>query len=208
MFPRRRGSEMFSRRHQSLNYGAPAVQDAELRHLELQLEQQMQNMRSEAERRMQLLQSDLERQCWAPHTGRGAFTDTPAFPTGHDFTDTPAFPTNRDGHFELSLDVGDYSPEQLTVKTEGRKVTVTGKRDLKRRTPDGQVVEESQEWHQEAELPDDVDPDHVSCSLSHDGQLYLQAPRLALPDAPQRLVPVLPGPGARRSIISPFPRYR
>nr|CAA26347.1 unnamed protein product [Xenopus laevis] len=41
--------------------------------------------------------------------------------------------SGKDGkdHFELTLNVRDFSPHELTVKTQGRRVIVTGKHERK-----------------------------------------------------------------------------
>nr|DBA16591.1 TPA: hypothetical protein GDO54_003970 [Pyxicephalus adspersus] len=101
------------------------------------------------------------------------------------------FPSRQwKGDFELSLDVDRIPPEELTVKAEGRKLIVVGQHNEKKETPDGGIVEEHREWHREADLPEDVNPRDVLCSMSRDGRLHFRAPRLAQPEAKYRIMPV------------------
>ncbi|XP_030041794.1 heat shock protein 30C-like [Microcaecilia unicolor] len=92
--------------------------------------------------------------------------------------------------FQLSLDVSQFSPEELMVKTEGRKVIVMAKHEKKRQTEDGSCLHEYRELKREAELPEDVNPEAVLCVLSREGQLHIEAPRLALPAAKEKGIPI------------------
>ncbi|KAG8434171.1 hypothetical protein GDO86_012518 [Hymenochirus boettgeri] len=67
-------------------------------------------------------------------------------------------------NFQFTLDVGHFSPDELTVKTQGRRLIVMGKHDKKRDTEDGSYFHEYREWKREAELPEDVNPEQVVCS--------------------------------------------
>ncbi|KAG8434167.1 hypothetical protein GDO86_012514 [Hymenochirus boettgeri] len=98
--------------------------------------------------------------------------------------------TDGKENFQLTLDVGHFSPDELTVKTQGRRLIVMGKHDKKRDNEDGSYFHEYREWKREAELPEDVNPEQVVCSLSRDGHLHIQAPRLALPTVPERPIPI------------------
>ncbi|CAI9596935.1 unnamed protein product [Staurois parvus] len=147
----------------------------------------MQRMQNDVERRMQWMQGAYQIPPHHLNLGQRAIQNGP-----------PATPRemllsrrlNGNGNFELSLDVDQVPPEELTVKTEGRKLIVTGKHDKKREAEDGRIVHEHREWHREAELPEDVNPKDVLCSMSRDGRLHFQAPRLALPAAEHRIVPL------------------
>ncbi|XP_069608513.1 heat shock protein 30C-like [Ranitomeya imitator] len=112
-------------------------------------------------------------------------------------TDKNTSTTGNEGkeNFELSLDVSGFSPEELTVRTEGRRLIVSGKYDKKKETENGGYFHEYKEWKREAELPQDVSPEDVVCSLSKDGQLHFLAPRLALPAAEERSIPITQSPG-------------
>ncbi|XP_065278884.1 heat shock protein 30C-like [Emys orbicularis] len=88
-------------------------------------------------------------------------------------------PGPREEKFQLSVDVAGFSPEELTVRLEGRSMTVTGKREKQSTWEEGGRSREYRELRTQAVLPEDVDLQAVTCSLSRDGQLCIQAPRLA-----------------------------
>ncbi|CAJ0966675.1 unnamed protein product [Ranitomeya imitator] len=112
-------------------------------------------------------------------------------------TDKNTSTTGNEGkeNFELSLDVSGFSPEELTVRTEGRRLIVSGKYDKKKETENGDYFNEYKEWKRKAELPQDVSPQDIVCSLSKDDQLHFLAPRLALPAAEKRSIPITQSPG-------------
>ncbi|XP_044153968.1 heat shock protein 30C-like [Bufo gargarizans] len=154
------------------------------------LEDDMMGMRKDMERRRQrvnqayqLLAQDMERR--ADLTRSSAAADRNSSTTG------------KEGkkNFELTLDVSGFSPEELTVKTEGRRLIVSGKHDKKKEAENGGYFHEYREWRREAEIPQDVHPEDILCSLSKDGQLHFQAPRLALLGAEERNSPITQSPG-------------
>ncbi|XP_044153456.1 heat shock protein 30C-like [Bufo gargarizans] len=98
-------------------------------------------------------------------------------------------------NFELTLDVSGFSPEELTVKTECRRLIVSGKHDKKKEAENGGYFHEYREWRREDELPQDVHPEDILCSVSKDGQLHFKAPRMALPAAEERTIPITQSPG-------------
>ncbi|XP_040292239.1 heat shock protein 30C-like [Bufo bufo] len=154
------------------------------------LEDDMMGMRKDMERRRQrvnqadqLLAQDMERR--ADLTRSSAAADRNASTTGKEGKE----------NFELTLDVSGFSPEELTVKTEGRRLIVSGKHDKKKEAENGDYFHEYREWRREAELPQDVHPEDILCSMSKDGQLHFQAPRLALPAAEERTIPITQSPG-------------
>ncbi|XP_056267535.1 heat shock protein beta-11 [Pseudoliparis swirei] len=95
------------------------------------------------------------------------------------------------GGFALSLDTAAFFPEELSVKQVGRRLRVSG------RTQSGQEDASSsssssrcEEFMQEFQLPDGVDPEAVTCSLLG-GRLQIQAPKeRAVHDGKERLVPI------------------
>ncbi|XP_018545359.1 heat shock protein beta-11-like [Lates calcarifer] len=97
----------------------------------------------------------------------------------------------RDGSsFALSLDTKEFSPEELSVKQVGRKLRVSGKTEKKQEDGKGSYSYRCQEFRQEFDLPDGVDPETVTCSLVG-GRLQIQAPReRALTDGKERVVPI------------------
>ncbi|XP_069611853.1 heat shock protein 30C-like [Ranitomeya imitator] len=111
-------------------------------------------------------------------------------------TDKNTSTTGNEGkeNFELSLDVSGFSPEELTVRTEGRRLIVSGKYDKKKETENGDYFNEYKEWKRKAELPQDVSSQDIVCSLSKDDQLHFLAPRLALPAADKRSIAITQSP--------------
>ncbi|XP_065442423.1 heat shock protein 30C-like [Chrysemys picta bellii] len=92
--------------------------------------------------------------------------------------------------FQLSMDVSGFSPAELRVRVDGRKLTVTGKQEKKTASEAGVCSHEYREIRRETLLPEDVNGEAVLCSLSQDGQLCIEAPHLALPAAEGRAVPI------------------
>uniref|UniRef100_A0A4W5QN88 SHSP domain-containing protein n=1 Tax=Hucho hucho TaxID=62062 RepID=A0A4W5QN88_9TELE len=82
----------------------------------------------------------------------------------------------RDG-FALPLETKDFSPEELSVKQVGRKLRVGGKTEKKQDDGEGSYSYRCQEFRQEFDLPEGVNPETVTCSLDHDGKLHIEAPK-------------------------------
>ncbi|KAM9348699.1 heat shock protein beta-11-like [Symphorus nematophorus] len=94
------------------------------------------------------------------------------------------------GAFALSLDTKEFSPQELSVKQVGRKLRVSGRTEKKTEDERGSYSYSCQEFRQEFDLPDGVDPDAVTCSLVG-GRLQIQAPReRAVHDGKERVVPI------------------
>ncbi|OCT72864.1 heat shock protein 30D-like [Xenopus laevis] len=152
-----------------------------------QLEDDILSMRNNMERRMQrvneasrLLSKDTEMRRITDQSRQSRAPESEGTSPNSD----------KDGkdHFELMLNVRDFSPHELTVKTQGRRVIVIGKHERKSDTEDGNYFHEYRELKREAELPEGVNPEQVVCSLSKDGHLHIQAPRL--PPAPETPIPI------------------
>ncbi|CAN9501265.1 unnamed protein product [Ophioblennius macclurei] len=93
-------------------------------------------------------------------------------------------------NFALSLDTKEFSPEELSVKQVGRRLRVSGRSEKKQEDPRGSYSYRCQEFRQEFDLPDGVDPETVTCSLVG-GRLQIQAPRdKAVTDGKERIVPI------------------
>ncbi|XP_050791332.1 heat shock protein 30C-like [Gopherus flavomarginatus] len=90
----------------------------------------------------------------------------------------------------VSVDVAGFSPEGLTVRMEGRSVTVTGKHAKQSTWEEGGRRQEYRELRTQAELPEDMDLQAVTCCLSRDGQLCIQALRPAPPPVEGRTLPI------------------
>uniref|UniRef100_A0A8C3S319 SHSP domain-containing protein n=1 Tax=Chelydra serpentina TaxID=8475 RepID=A0A8C3S319_CHESE len=102
-----------------------------------------------------------------------------------------------EGKYQLSMDVSGFSPAELLVRLDGRKLTVTGKHEKKTESEAGVCSREYREIRRETLLPEDVNVQDVLCSLSQDGQLCIEAPHLALPAAEGRAVPISICPGVK-----------
>ncbi|XP_061457591.1 heat shock protein beta-11-like [Rhineura floridana] len=95
-----------------------------------------------------------------------------------------------DATFRFSVDVAGFSPEEVAVKLDGRKMTVTAKRQSESEGEEGGYWREHQEVRRETLLPADVDLQAVTCSLASDGQLCIEAPRLASPGNTAKTIPI------------------
>ncbi|XP_070787916.1 heat shock protein 30C-like [Pituophis catenifer annectens] len=94
-------------------------------------------------------------------------------------------------HYRFSVDVAGFTPEEMTVNLEGRKVTVIAKRQRESQSKDSGYWVEHQELRRETLLPPDVDLQAIACSLNPDGQLCIEAPRLASsPESAQHTIPI------------------
>ncbi|KAJ3591730.1 hypothetical protein NHX12_006862 [Muraenolepis orangiensis] len=101
-----------------------------------------------------------------------------------------AFQVGKDGGtFALTLDTKDFSPEELSVKQVGRKLRVSGKTERKQDDGQGSFSYRCQEFRQEFDVPEGVDPDSITCSLAA-GQLQIQAPQERTKDGKERVVPI------------------
>ncbi|KAM9296231.1 heat shock protein beta-11-like [Gastrophryne carolinensis] len=97
----------------------------------------------------------------------------------------------NNGDFVLSLDVQDFSPEELTVKLLGNKLLVSGAKEAKSDDGKGSFSYKCQIFRKEADLPKDVKAEDISCMVTADGQLRIQAPSVAkVPSVQERTVPI------------------
>ncbi|KAM9734645.1 heat shock protein 30-like [Menidia menidia] len=79
------------------------------------------------------------------------------------------------GEFGLTLDTGGFSPEELSVRQVGRKLRVSGKTEKKQEDGKGSYAYRLQEFRQELDLPEGLNPEALTCYLSPDGKLHIQA---------------------------------
>lgn len=84
----------------------------------------------------------------------------------------------RDKEYVIRCDVPGIDPKDITVKVEGRMLTITGERKA------SEAVEEERYWlrgitygrfEQRVALPDDVDPEQVKATYRH-GVLEITVP--------------------------------
>ncbi|KAG9329311.1 hypothetical protein JZ751_016002 [Albula glossodonta] len=151
----------------------------ETRPLFFQMEQEMM-------RHMQEIKHSLE---FVEQLHRKIFEEIDPLPPSVSFQPI-TFTTEKEGdQFALTLDTKDFSPEELSVKQVGRKLRVCGKTEKKQEDGKGSYSYKRQEFRQEFDLPEAVNPNAVTCSLL-DGQLKIQAPKKALPEVAERVVPI------------------
>jgi HSP20 family molecular chaperone IbpA len=80
-------------------------------------------------------------------------------------------PTGKNG-FQVSVDVHQFSPSEITVKVTENAVMVEGKHE-EREDEHGLI---SRQFHRRYILPKDYDPESVTSELSTDGILTIKAP--------------------------------
>jgi crystallin alpha B len=89
--------------------------------------------------------------------------------------------------FQVNLDVQQFKPNELTVKTVNDYVVVEGKHE-ERQDEHGFI---SRQFQRRYKLPTDTDPDTVVSQLSSDGVLTISAPKKALPEsANEKVIPI------------------
>ncbi|KAJ8404394.1 hypothetical protein AAFF_G00341670 [Aldrovandia affinis] len=91
---------------------------------------------------------------------------------------------SSEGNLELSLDVREFSPEDITVKLAGRQLAVVAARQSE------EGASKRRGFVQKISLPDHVDPSAITCSLSADGLLKIEAPAAQRGPSEERTVPI------------------
>ncbi|XP_020489049.1 heat shock protein beta-11 [Labrus bergylta] len=94
------------------------------------------------------------------------------------------------GNFALSLDTQEFSPEELSVKQVGRKLRVSGRTEKKKEDKKGSYSYRCQEFRQEFDLPDGVDPEAVTCSLVGGRLQILGLQEKPVHDGKERVIPI------------------
>uniref|UniRef100_A0A8D8GBF2 Protein lethal(2)essential for life n=1 Tax=Culex pipiens TaxID=7175 RepID=A0A8D8GBF2_CULPI len=92
-------------------------------------------------------------------------------------------------NFEVSIDVHNFKPEEISVKMVDNCITIEGKHEEKQ-DEHGFV---SRHFVRKYRLPEGHDLEKVASSLSSDGVLTIRAPRLELPEVPvkERSIPIV-----------------
>jgi len=80
-------------------------------------------------------------------------------------------------HFRVRLDVRQFEPNEVHVQHDGDYVQVSGRHE-ERHPQHGYI---SREFRRRYELPEDVDPDNLTCSWHPDHVLIIKGPRESLP---------------------------
>lgn len=87
--------------------------------------------------------------------------------------------------FAVTQDMSGFDPKELVVKLVGEKLVLTGKKATQ--TPSGPFRYEL--FRREWDVPKNVDRNHLTCSVSSEGQLCIEAPSVASEPA-VRTVPI------------------
>lgn len=89
--------------------------------------------------------------------------------------------------YQIILDVQQFTPEEITVKTTDKYIVVEGKHEEKQ-DEHGYV---SRHFTRRYLLPSGHDPNDIVSTLSSDGVLTVTAPKKSLPESnPERSVPI------------------
>ncbi|KAM6975354.1 heat shock protein 30-like [Tautogolabrus adspersus] len=89
-------------------------------------------------------------------------------------------------HFGLTLDTQGFSPEELSVRQVGRKLRVSGKTEKKQEDGKGCSSYTLREFRQEFDLPDDLNPEAVTCYLAPDRKLHIQVAKAPCAEEAER----------------------
>ncbi|XP_015217428.2 heat shock protein beta-9 [Lepisosteus oculatus] len=91
--------------------------------------------------------------------------------------------------FELALDVREFSLEDITVRLVGRKLVVTAVKQEEPRKGAGKDAN-LKEFSQEIELSERLNLAALTCSLTADGLLKIEAPPVQPSESEERQVPI------------------
>ncbi|RZF44893.1 hypothetical protein LSTR_LSTR004518 [Laodelphax striatellus] len=88
---------------------------------------------------------------------------------------------------QVSLDVQQFAPSEITVKTVDGTIIVEGKHEEKK-DEHGFI---SRHFVRKYVLPKDVDSNNITSSLSSDGVLTISAPKLSIENKGERSIPII-----------------
>ncbi|CAJ0589095.1 unnamed protein product [Cylicocyclus nassatus] len=75
----------------------------------------------------------------------------------------------------ISMNVAQFTPEELSVDVDGRVLTIEGKQENEE--SNGSFMRSFvRQWTH----PDDVDADQLKCTITEDGHLAVEAPKIAV----------------------------
>ncbi|XP_042333782.1 heat shock protein 30-like [Sceloporus undulatus] len=135
---------------------------------------------NEVEREMDALWDFLTSN-WRPTTASSSTITTTFRSNTGCGSDTAANPVGA--MFAVTQDMAGFDPQELVVKLIGEKVVLTGKKATQ--TPDGPFRYEI--FRREWDVPETIDRERLSCSISSDGELRIEAPSA---DPAMRTVPI------------------
>ncbi|XP_064459338.1 alpha-crystallin A chain-like [Ornithodoros turicata] len=90
------------------------------------------------------------------------------------------------GEFSVNMNVRNFSPEEISVKTVDNCVEIHAKHEEK--SDDRGYFH--REFTRRIVLPEDVDPESITCTMSAKGSLQLLAPRKKAIERKERTVPI------------------
>ncbi|KAK6191447.1 hypothetical protein SNE40_003135 [Patella caerulea] len=95
--------------------------------------------------------------------------------------------TKADGSqaLDLRLDVSNYKPEEISIATKGRELSIQAKHEEK--DENSSVY---QEFHRKFTLPENVDIDGLSSNLTKDGILTITGPVNPALNEPPKKIPI------------------
>ncbi|KAL8565144.1 hypothetical protein ACOMHN_003931 [Nucella lapillus] len=93
---------------------------------------------------------------------------------------------STDKEFRVCMDVSHFQPDEISIKTRDNRVVINARHE-ERPDEHGFIM---REFSRSYVLPKDVDPASVTSSLSRDGVLTLKAPKMALEEAKERVIPI------------------
>ncbi|XP_071946857.1 uncharacterized protein [Antedon mediterranea] len=88
--------------------------------------------------------------------------------------------------FQATMDLSQYSPQEIQVRVKDRTVTVTA--NHREANHQGGFTQRS--YSRQYTLPDDVNPNLVKCFISERGELSVEAPRMQPLSTHDRIVPI------------------
>ncbi|VDM53411.1 unnamed protein product [Angiostrongylus costaricensis] len=93
---------------------------------------------------------------------------------------------NNESKFAVSVDVSEFKPENLKVNIDGHRLTIEAKEELKEEN--GYSM---RSFTRRFLLPEDVDLNAIHSSLTDNGQLSVEVPRLNKPlESSGRSIPI------------------
>uniref|UniRef100_A0A7I5E5E5 SHSP domain-containing protein n=1 Tax=Haemonchus contortus TaxID=6289 RepID=A0A7I5E5E5_HAECO len=92
--------------------------------------------------------------------------------------------TDDESKLAISLDVSKFKPDELKVNINGRTVTVEGMQEVK----EGSSFT-ARSFLRQCTIPEEVDVEQIRSTLSKDGHLTIEAPKLK-PAITERSIPI------------------
>ncbi|XP_057380257.1 alpha-crystallin A chain-like [Daphnia carinata] len=104
-----------------------------------------------------------------------------------------------DKSFQVMVDVTDFEPNEITVKTTDKDIIVHAKHD-ERKDPNGSI---SREFRRRITIPSGVKQESITSTMSPEGLLTIMAPKTTSEGSNERVIPITMAPVA--GAINPPP---